>query len=160
MSSVLAIDPGGTIGLAWGSLDLAEKWDPSKVHWAEIPMKKSMVILGFDREVASVYQVLLKAREIEATVIVCESFALTPGRILKGPALLPVSQEGMLRFALQNKWWNGTYLTQTPSNAKTTITDARLRQAEVWAVGQKHSRDALRHLLLFYRRLRSGKVKL
>jgi hypothetical protein len=41
---------------------------------------------------------------------------------------------------------------QSPSNAKTVATDARLRSNGLWRPGRPHENDAVRHLVLWVRR--------
>jgi hypothetical protein len=44
---------------------------------------------------------------------------------------------------------------QTPSLAKTTVTDKRLKKLGLWVPGRDHERDALRHLVLYMRQTSS-----
>lgn len=44
---------------------------------------------------------------------------------------------------------------QSPSLAKTTVTDKRLKALGLWVPGRDHERDALRHLVLYMRQTSS-----
>jgi hypothetical protein len=67
------------------------------------------------------------------------------------PRLLePVRFNAVLEDRL---WGSGVPVEiQSPSDAKSTITDARLRLWGLWKPGAEHGRDAQRHGLLFLRR--------
>lgn len=89
------------------------------------------------------------ADEEDVFVIGREGFTL---RILTTePSLLePVKFNAVLDDRLRGSgWWAET---QQPSEAKNTITDARLKLWGVHKPGADHARDAQRHGLLFLRR--------
>lgn len=144
---VFAIDPGGTTGIAWGISGKV-----SDVMWEEV---------GGD-EVVQVKRIVSFIRKVAPKYVVIEDsdhFLLRGGTNLRKGALIPVRVTAMLEYALERKWFNGRILRQTPSQAKGVVTDVRLRTQRLWVSGHPHARDAIRHLILFHRRLRSGKIK-
>jgi hypothetical protein len=119
---ILAVDPGGTTGLAeWchGDFTAWEEPDPMQV----------------------VHYALIEARSIDE--IVCEDFRPRPGVRTWQPDALHVI--GGLRYVT---WYMRKPLTmQSPGAAKSFATDARLRKAGFWTPGKGHANDAARHLL-------------
>lgn len=82
-----------------------------------------------------------------------ESFILMTANISE-VVLAPVRLNAALRYGLGRKvkLWK-----QMPALAKTTMTDERLRDIGLYeqTVGKEHGRDALRHALTFWRRVKS-----
>lgn len=68
--------------------------------------------------------------------------------------LIPVEVNAVLRY------WCKTVRrelhVQSPSLAKSTMTDERLRAAKLWTIGSDHARDATRHAMTFMRRCRDN----
>ena len=86
------------------------------------------------------------------TDLVIEDFILrerTKSRNLLAPVRLTA---GLMQEALNWERLIGVTL-QSASDAKSVVTDDRLRSLGLWQVGQVHARDACRHLALFLRRL-------
>lgn len=86
------------------------------------------------------------------TDLVIEDFVLrerTKQRNLLAPVRLTaaVAQEVLLSDRLIG------VTIQSPSDAKSVVTDERLKQLGLWQTGQVHARDACRHLALFLRKL-------
>ena len=54
------------------------------------------------------------------------------------------------------KMWRRGWIPQSPADAKTVVTDARLRLWDMFTEGPDHARDATRHALLYLRRLSLG----
>jgi len=86
------------------------------------------------------------------TDLVIEDFILrerTKQRNLLSPVRLTA---GLLQECLN--WDRLCGLTlQSSSDAKSVVTDERLKQLGLWQAGQQHARDACRHLALFLRKL-------
>jgi hypothetical protein len=86
---------------------------------------------------------------LDAFAVVTESFSLrvfSENKALLAPVRINAKLERdmrKLRFPLQ---W------QTPSDAKSVVTDARLKHWHVWHQGSDHMHDAQRHGILFMRR--------
>lgn len=67
--------------------------------------------------------------------------------------LSPVRLRSMIEFHF---WARRRHLwSQSPSDAKTNITDARLQLWNLYVAGPDHQRDARRHCLLWIKRLRT-----
>lgn len=84
--------------------------------------------------------------------VVFEDFILRE-RTKNRNLLSPVRMTSAITTALE--FTPGDYqleVMQSPSNAKTTMTDDRLRRLGLWLPGQPHARDATRHLVLYMRR--------
>lgn len=80
--------------------------------------------------------------------IVCESFQVTQRSVQqRGERLWSVEQIGVLRWLAKRAF--AQYLEQSPSDAKSFATDAKLRRIGWWVKGKEHSRDAARHALLY-----------
>jgi hypothetical protein len=86
------------------------------------------------------------------TDVVIEDFVLrerTKDRSLLSPV--------RITFGLEHELWmspdNFFTTKQQPSDAKSTVTDDRLKRWGMWTVGQQHARDATRHLILFLRKV-------
>jgi len=148
--TIMAVDPGGTTGLAWSPSTILKNWDPNIIQNKEIT--------GTDIE--QVTEILVQMLEVRTRILIVEAFTPYPGRVLSrgrnqskdapGP-MAPVKIDAMLRFALEYKWWDGQYVSQTASAAKTTVTDSRLKSAKLWIPGKDHARDAIRHLVYYIR---------
>jgi hypothetical protein len=174
--SVLAIDPGETTGLAWCPLLLAVD--------GESPLKGKGVA---DPEYAAQFEWGLVAGTVEeqswkigmgvtrlhSRILVVESsdhFLLVGGKSLKKSSLVPIKLDGAIsaiqsimnhREGQKENWFGVTVVRQTPSQAKGVVTDDVLK-----ALGfpmadlrgeNRHSKDALRHLVLFLRRMYAGR---
>lgn len=152
MTSVLAVDPGRTTGLAWcDSVGLIPAMFDARVG----QLVSHSQVEGDD--VSTALKIVAGARRIGARVIVMESFQLRPGVALRGAdALAPVRIAAMVEVLLDGmimEW-------QTASVGKGTMTDARMKAVGCWWKGEGHAVDAGRHLLTFVRRVRSGAVVL
>ncbi len=90
----------------------------------------------------------------QVTDLVVEDFILrerTKARNLLAPVRLTAA---VVQEVLRSDKQIGLTL-QSASDAKSVITDDRLRSLGLWQVGQVHARDACRHLALFLRKLTS-----
>lgn len=147
--AITAVDPGSTTGCARGVVTLGGSiWDALKDIRIE-----SWEITGDVREQA--WEIMGEFADwvVEQfpirTILVCESFVLR--KFTSGPSLLdPVRiAAGMEVLALRReggRWAEIGY--QSPSDAKSFATDARLRSCEQWVRGSEHRRDAVRHVAL------------
>lgn len=91
-------------------------------------------------------------RVSQVTDLVIEDFILrerTKQRNLLAPVRLTA---GLVQEVLRSDKLIGITL-QSASDAKSVVTDERLKALGLWQVGQQHARDAIRHLALFLRRL-------
>ena len=84
-------------------------------------------------------------------VIAIEDFILR--EMTKGRTLLsPVRLTAILRFNLWQLGVLDSVVMQQPADAKSTITDKRMRDWGLWNKGMPHVNDAIRHLVLALRR--------
>lgn len=127
MKSVLTIDPGGTTGWCW---------------WWEGKMRGHGYFESWKECAAWVLQ---HRREWDNLVV--EKFEIT-ARTLK----LARSYDAMyLIGALQHICTlpdSPVFHFQTPADAKSFATDAKLARLQ-WKIGNDHTRDAARHMVLF-----------
>lgn len=92
----------------------------------------------------------LKAHGPE-TVVVIEQFTINANTAKKTPAPWSLEAIGALKWQAQH--WGAQVEMQSASDAKTFVTNDRLRQADCWFKGLEHARDAGRHLLLYMARV-------
>lgn len=130
---VMAFDPGLTTGVAWFNRDYgtvaSEEWDLDRIYdW-----------VGHSFYSAS------------RGVIVCESFIISNATIRKSQATWSLELIGLLRLPARRTEL-GELQLQSPSAAKSFITDVKLKHLGLWP-SSDHERDALRHLLLWLARM-------
>lgn len=140
----LALDPGKTTGVAWrtAAVDLCPHqgdavggpctrcggWELQGIQW---PGEDIWVILNGWHTTEGI------------TELVVESFLSRPG-----PAVNLSAPETIGRIKAWADQYGIPVIMQTPSAAKTRVTNDRLRAAGGWLRSQQHARDAVRHLLL------------
>jgi len=142
---VVGVDPGVTTGVAFGVL--------KNGHFA---LDKGFECAG------SLEGILTLSREIKGFfgsnrgVVVVEDFRLRGGPVgtTKIEGLAPVAVGAMLKMSLFMLKFDvaGGVMMQTASQAKTTVTNERLRALGLWVVGSEHIRDAVRHAELWCRK--------
>lgn len=143
LEGVLAVDPGGTTGLAWvtrGKVCVAEVKGVGGMTW-------------MDGVAVNVHRLLVLTR---ATILVLERFDLDPRNPSGGPeGLTPLEINAKIKMMcyLEDPEWlrSGAIVEQTPSTIKTTFHDDRLRRKGMYTAGMPHANDAVRHLLLYGR---------
>lgn len=86
----------------------------------------------------------------EITTVVIEDFILRE-RTMTRDLLSPVRITAALYVLLCQHEWKMQVVLQSPSD-KSVINDERLKALGLWAVGQRHARDAYRHLMLYLRK--------
>jgi hypothetical protein len=131
---ILAIDPGGTTGLAlWTS----NKGGESIQQW----------------EIADPLNVLYTVRDESSALgldaLVCERFDLGPRTQAKSTAGSAQTIEliGALRWLAAED--GCPFILQAPVDAVQFVTDEKLRNLGWWCVGKEHARSATRHLVLY-----------
>jgi hypothetical protein len=82
--------------------------------------------------------------------VVIEDFLLRE-RTMERNLLSPVRFTAAFQVLLCQHQWRMKCVLQSPSD-KSVINDDRLRKLGLWAVGQQHARDALRHMMLWLRK--------
>jgi hypothetical protein len=152
------VDPGGTTGWAVMSVNPQVLVGNSKPivknihHWAAGMYK------GNENQMASEMLQLYDVWDTAAIGI--ESFNLRQLAVELSPATIRAKIEYGLW--LQEKWeaeeegremGRGRHLwVQTPSQAKTNVSDDALRAADLWMPGPDHPRDATKHCITFLER--------
>lgn len=162
-----AVDPGVTTGFL--TVDLPSNWRQMDLYnllssyfraanWAleggpAFPSCVQEEVKGHEnRQIDHISAVILgrKNRRIMAKSVIIEDFILrqrTQGRDL----LAPVRLGSALNDRLWNAGFQGEIVWQSPSDAKSVVTDARLKQWDLWYSGSPHIRDAWRHMVKYLR---------
>jgi hypothetical protein len=166
MASLLAVDPGGTTGLAWAD---------SLVLVGGAMDERTKGLMGTGEITGDIADQGWKLHKgivrLDVRVIVSESsdhFVLAPmgkGRLTKH-SLVPVKLAGIISFIARAENEHTQPLVhyeQTPSQAKSVVKDAVLNEMGFQTSGRgrlsPHELDALRHLILLIRRYRESKRK-
>jgi hypothetical protein len=92
----------------------------------------------------------------EEPAIVMEDFELRQLQV----ELSPVQIASKVEYELHREALDGLkvpYFLQKAALAKSTVTDARLKQWGLWVVGQRHARDGIRHCITFNRRCKENR---
>lgn len=135
---ILAADPGGTTGLV--IMEGSYRKDP-RVAWSAQVDFETMSKLVF---ASSLFD------DIEAFVV--EKFLITATTGKRSQQTDALQIIGQLRGrALVD---GVPFMEQTPSDAKNVWTDEKLRDRGLWLRG-RHERDALRHAMLFFQRVKA-----
>lgn len=170
--AVMAVDPGGTTGVAWGVYDLAggaipdilaagemtgsaqvtgaEEWQAAKIveHWVDFEM---FARHKFGAEPLLVFEdFILRVGHGSS-----ERSGLSPVRItslvyglLLGHHVGTAAPWGEDAWEAARRSQMIPWKLQQPSAAKSFATKDRLKRWGLWTVGQQHARDAWRHLAL------------
>lgn len=130
---VLAVDPGGTTGVAW--------------HIAEVPLVDADQVPGGEEGFYAWWNDLfqnINNTYRRPTMIIVEDFKITPTTHKKTP------QPDAMRIIGALRYWGYSYdvpvLTPSPAD-KAFGTDDKLKALGWWQPGKGHANDALRHLL-------------
>lgn len=157
--AIMAIDPGGTTGVAMGIFPVRSGGagrterlitDRLELDTCEVGgdyLEQAVALIDGWRE----FKAILKGVGVKRRpIIVMESFILRPGKASADPAqLMPVRVAAAfeaLMLRRRRAGAAGLVEYQTPSQAKGYATDERLREWGLWKVGSAHERDALRHM--------------
>lgn len=117
-----------------------------------------------DQSVKAARLLLTEVEIFNPHVIVVEDFVLYPGRqhssnkdgISPATVWNAVEMKLMLDEDFPAAGIAPIVVRQMASEAKGIIIDRRLRDWGLWLPGMKHSRDAMRHLLVYLRKQRGG----
>ena len=137
---VIALDPGGTTGVAIMSTD-SNDTSPADTNWKFLELKGAH---HWD-----LWQLL--ERE-DPHYLIYERFQYQRRELDKGVSLSLASVEyiGVLHLWLSSKEKRGSPvydICQTPAQAKNLWTDDKLLKVGLYTTGSAHIRDATRHLL-------------
>lgn len=127
MATVVAVDPGGTTGLA--------VWAPGL----------GLKLLEFNPEEAVDY--LWQLADGNTKHFVVERYLITPATAKMSQQHDALEIIGALKFMARKH--GHTLSLQTPSEAKAFSSDSKLKRVEWYQPGMPHARDASRHLLLY-----------
>lgn len=133
---ILAIDPGGTTGLAWYNFHGYDFYDTRP---------GTAMPRGFG---PAAVQIDMLIAQFDPDLIVVEKFTINASTIQKSRegSNLAIELVGVTRFLAKQ---SGKPLEeQSPADAKNFVTDEKLRRIGWYVAGPDHARDALRHVLL------------
>ena len=143
----MAIDPGGTTGVAFGVFRPRKMAKSTMVYARGANRLWTQEVKGTPREQASelfdIWQSFMVSGPPK-THLVIEDFQLRTQNADLSPVRITAGLEALLNRDIER---------QMPSSAKSFLTDARMRDWGLWVVGSDHERDAMRHLALKVSRL-------
>lgn len=168
--SIAAVDPGTHTGLAWLCISQKEVSQKGLLHGIERAIgdnrfrTKEIAEYGrpgelFSREIGLAYDCFgwIRERHSETlritgnrfglTHIVIEDFILRRQEMTRA-LLSPVRVTAQLTLLLDAVGMFKLVGLQQPANAKSVVTDERLRLYGLWTKGSDHCRDATRHAML------------
>lgn len=130
MKTIIAVDPGETVG--WAVASLSDEFKPQEI--------------GAGQSLADDWEDWCSLNVIADCLLVVEKFTITArtAQMSQQPRALEVI--GVMRYLARRS--GAQFHMQTPSAAKKFASDAQLRKVGLWKPGQDHARDAIRHLLL------------
>lgn len=163
----VSIDPGVTTGFV--QVDLPSNWREMDLYillkalkeldaealskGTEWPGCRTMELSGFESgQIDEMMGVILgrKGRVITAKCVIIEDFILRE-RTKSRDLLAPVRLTAMLQDRLYHCGFSGKIVLQSPSDAKSIVTDSRLKAWGLWHEGSPHIRDGWRHLVKYLR---------
>lgn len=142
--NIFAIDPGRTTGIAWGWID--RTWQVTRPGWAQIDTSTL-------RDVKIILDMI---NEFRPDVVVYEDFII---RTLAADPH-PMTIIDILEWELGSGFGQyagafrpDTLKPQQPAE-RSIINDGRLKRMELYQPGQPHANDAMRHLVVYSRKMR------
>ena len=160
MERFVSVDPGVTTGVV--VLDLYNWWRSDDLYSMLASLKarvedgvsggmrcRQMEIHGSEAsQIDEIYGLIYDGNVAKSVII--EDFILRLGT--KDRQLLaPVRLAARLEDRLYSSGFGGEIVYQTPSDAKSIVTDDRLKHWGLWHVGSPHIRDAWRHMIKYLR---------
>jgi hypothetical protein len=169
--SIVGIDPGTHTGVAWALVSVRQvkelgwkralaacRSDQVRERWAMYEVAGSTE----DRSVDQLLELLDRFRYFssvasagrisEISHIVTEDFILRE-RTMERSLLSPVRITEKLEYALHSSGSSSTLSRYSAADAKTIVTDERLKRWGLYDPKSKHARDALRQLIMKMREL-------
>jgi len=148
---IIALDPGGTTGWAmWqdttimAGADLGWPWN----HF-------TCGQIGPEEHHDDLY-ILLETQQTHPFTVVCETFEFRQSdNHREGTNLMSREYIGVAKLFVRQRSFvkDGVaqvrYVPQSPSQGKGFVSDEKLKVMGLWVPGQKHARDALRHLVYY-----------
>jgi hypothetical protein len=156
---VMAIDPGGTTGVACGDVELRQTLAETiaVASWGTYvfdgePWMQGRDLVELLQEFVARFN--LDGGALDQVYVSIEDFQLRQ----RHADLVPLQVDSAFRTA-----WSYAcpalemrLVYQQPSDGM-RVTDARLRKLGCWVVGSPHKRDAMRHLILRVNRIMEGR---
>jgi hypothetical protein len=146
---VVALDPGGTTGWAAYSANriVHDPWNPSQDEWKDGLWSWGQI--GPGKHHLELEELLDKQSEgIDTFIVVCESFEFRQGKQRANINLMSREYIGVVELWCKHNP-KAEYVAQTAGMGKGFVTDPKLRIMGRWIKGQKHARDAMRHLIYY-----------
>jgi hypothetical protein len=167
----IAVDPGVVTGLVqvdlpgnWRSMDLYKLLSAlfqldieANLKGTEWPGCRAMELHGYENgQIDEIERLIFvrKGRLLPAKSVIIEDFILRE-RTQSRSLLAPVRITAALTDRLYSKGYRGEVVLQSPSDAKSIVTDSRLKAWGLWHEGSPHIRDAWRHLVKYLRENRA-----
>jgi len=159
---ILWVDPGDVSGLACVWFNPAKLFAGQRIGRCVLAFAESYVAGSEEDQTA---QILTRVAELggpSGLAVGVESFVnMRPD--MSHSYLAPVRIRSKIEFGLYQgvKEWDGetrrrAIATQSASEALSVITDNRLKQLGLYTPGPDHIRDAMRHCVLWLRKLRAN----
>lgn len=160
MSKFVVIDPGTTTGVILADLrkkKYGEMGSPSErlrvgMEEGDVQALEVDTRRWWESTLADTVEEFMRSGSGGWTSIplVVEDFILRTQDKRK-ETLDPIRVTSSLVAVLIDRGWDGKLVLQQPSQAKSVVTDDRLRAWKLWIVGSSHKRDAMRHAVVFLR---------
>ena len=159
----IAVDPGVTTGVVavslpanWRSLDLYSTLSALRSGEMGLSSCRQMELSGSETGQIDRLEALIFGRKGDPNWVKCvvvEDFILRL-RTQSRDLLAPVRLSARLEDRLYKGGFSGQIVYQSPSDAKSIVTDLRLKQWGLWHPGSPHIRDAWRHMAKYLREQR------
>lgn len=168
--NLIAIDPGGTTGLAWASLRMQAKKSNELIDIARRRRAYEVKqIDGTPNHQAVEIQEYLEERMLKTghvkqdaydvrTVVACESYEQRPGHRKATELLAHTVGEKAEFFVWLTDPMEKVEWHWVKPGERSVVTDAMLHKWDLWVPGQRHAMDALQHLVVLIRKVQDGKV--
>jgi len=174
--TVISIDPGGTTGWSRMVVHPEALVDPDVPILSNLEVWNGQIraipVMPTGKAPKALNLALEERRCIKSLIadvlypwygaaLVIEDFLLRK-KVMDRELLSPVRLTAALELAVEYEGLNMTFHRQSPADAKTTATDARLREWGLYrrAGGMEHARDADRHSITFLRKAKArGSVR-
>jgi hypothetical protein len=162
---ILAVDPGGTTGLCWTSIDRVLGVKGSPVAGGGMPDERYHNLFEYGEVTGDIPEQVGKLSRgvvrLSVRIIICESsdpFLLKGGKSLKKHSLIPVKIAAALHGIVTVSRVPMVYVEQGSGQMKGVIKDEVLEAYGFRPRGRgklmsTHERDAVKHALLFIRRM-------
>ena len=146
MTYIIAVDPGGTTGMALG-----------RHHEDEFKVVDARQFAPFDFCCWAEVWLSTETGPVDEDIrVACERFTITERTLKVSRQYDALEQIGVLRFLCQR--YGRTFEFQQPADVMRLFPDRWLKERGWYVPGQGHANDALRHLA--YRAARLGLIRI